>query len=380
MTFLEGVCLKVLMVIPGFHPIQGGAETLARELSRRLNDMGVQTHIMAFNMDKKWSPKWRGKIEVVDGVKVFKIPALKLLPSSPRINMNVNLIPGNFAKIMEQYDIIHFHEAELSFPLFSFLIKKPKILHLHGINTDFIKRYNIYRMLFKRVTNYYIAITREMKEYLIKLGICQSRIFYLPNAIDTELFHPDNNKKEDNLILYLGRITPVKGLHILLDSLRYLRRPVHLVIVGPANDLRYYKIIQRLIEKENQRGENQVEYLGVLPLKEAIKFYQMATAFILPSYWEAFPVTILEALSCGTPVIATPVGGVPEIIKNHETGILVPPGDPPRLAEAIDHLLENEDVRLKMAREGRKLVEEQYSVENACIKLCLIYKQLREKD
>lgn len=366
------------MVIPGFYPIRGGAETVVKGLSIKLNSMGIQTHVMAFNMDKKWCPKWRGKTEVVDGVKVFKIPALKLLPSSPRINMNVNLIPGNFANIMKQYDIIHFHEAELSFPLFSFLIKKPKILHLHGINVDFANRYHIYRMMFKRIADYYIAITKEMINDLIKLGICQSRIIYLPNAIDTELFHPDNDKKENNLVLYLGRITHVKGLHILLDSLRYLRRRVRLVIVGPTNDLKYYKIVLGLIEKENREGKNQVEYLGVLPLKEVIKLYQKATVFILPSYWEAFPVTILEALSCETPVIATPVGGIPEIIKDHETGILVPSGDAIHLAEAIDYLLENEGVRRKMAREGRKLVEEHYSLEKTCKKLRLIYEQLIE--
>ncbi|MEM2971693.1 MAG: glycosyltransferase family 4 protein [Candidatus Bathyarchaeia archaeon] len=370
--------MKVLMVIPGFHPVKGGAETIVKGLSIKLNDIGIQTHVMTFNMDKKWSPKWRREIEVVDRIKIFKIPALKLLPSSPRINMNVNLIPGNFVNIMKQYDIIHFHEAELSFPLFSFLIKKPKILHLHGINVDFIKRYHIYRMMFKHVTTYYIAITKEMKDNLTKLGICQSRIFYLPNAIDTELFHPDNNKKDDNLILYLGRITPVKGLHILLESLRYLRRPVRLVIIGPVNDLRYYEIIMRLMEKENQKGKNQVEHLGVLPLKDVIKFYQKATVFILPSYWEAFPLTLLEALSCGTPIVATPVGGVPEVIKNHETGILVPPGNALRLAEAIDYLLENKDVRLKMVCEGQKLVRKQYSLEIACKKLCSIYKQFNE--
>ncbi|MGB9914279.1 MAG: glycosyltransferase family 4 protein [Candidatus Bathyarchaeales archaeon] len=370
--------MKVLMVVPGFYPIRGGAETIVKGLSIKLNEIGIQTHVMAFNMDKKWRPRWRRKIEVVDGIKVFKIPALKLLPSSPRINMNINLIPGNFASIMSQYDIIHFHEAELSFPLFSFLFKKPKVLHLHGINVNFIKRYHIHRIMFKNIANYYIAITKEMKDDLIKLGIPQSRIIYLPNAVDTELFAPDISKKEDNLILYLGRITPVKGLHILLDSLRYLKRSVRLIIIGPVNDLKYHEIVMKQIEKENQKGKNQVEYLGVLALKEAITFYQRATVFILPSFWEAFPVTILEALSCETPVIATPVGGVPEIIKNHETGMLVPPGKPIQLAKAIDYLLENDDVRLKMACEGRKLAKEQYSLEIACKKLCSIYRQLIE--
>lgn len=365
------------MVTPGFYPIRGGAETMVRNLSLELNRIGVQTHVMAFNMDEKWKPKWKGKMEQVDGVKVFKVPALKLLPSSPRINMNVNLIPGNFTDIMKRYDIIHFHEAELSFPLFSFFVKKPKLLHLHGIHVDYIERYYLYRLLFKHVSDYYIAITREMEKDLTKLGIAQSRIIYLPNAIDTELFHPYRNKKEDNLLLYLGRITPVKGLHVLLRSLHYLKKPIHLVIIGPADhSSKYYKDIISLIEKENQIGRHKVEYLGVVPLEEAIKFYQKATMFILPSFWEAFPVVLLEALSCETPVITTPVGGNPEVIRNFENGLLVPVNNPLKLAEAVNFMLDNKDNTTKMGRKGRELVTKNFSVEVIAKRLRKIYEEI----
>jgi len=277
---------------------------------------------------------------------------------------------------MKHYDIIHFHEAELSFPLFSFFIKKPKLLHLHGIHVNYIKRYYLYRLMFKHVSNYYIAITREMEKDLIELGISQSRIIYLPNALDIKLFHPDKNK-EDDLLLYLGRITPVKGLHVLLQSLHYLQKPIRLVMIGPADQgLKYYKDIVNLIEKENQRGRHEVKYLGVVPLEEAIKFYQKATIFILPSFWEAFPVVLLEALSCETPVVATPVGGIPEVVRNHENGILVPPNNPLKLAEAIQYLIDNKDIRIKMGREGRKWVTRNFSLDAIVNRLCSIYQNI----
>jgi len=369
--------MRVLMVTPGFHPIKGGTESMVRNLSIELNKIGVQTHVMTFNMDKKWKPKWRGKIEEIDGIKVFKIAALKILPSSPRINMNINLIPGNFINIIRQYDIIHFHEAELSFPFFSFLVKKPKILHLHGIRANFIKRYHLYRTAFKHVTNYYIAITREMEKDLIGLGISKNRIIYLPNALDVKLFHPDRNKKEDNLLLYLGRVTPVKGLHILLRSLSLIKSPIRLVIIGPADKSnRYYKEIVNLIEKEKRRNIHKVEYLGVVPTEEAIKFYQKATIFILPSFWEAFPVVLLEALSCETPVVSTPVGGIPEFVQNYKHGILVPPNNPHRLAKAIQYLLDNKDVRIRMGTEGRKWVARNFSLDVIAKKLYNIYKKI----
>ncbi len=365
------------MVTPGFHPIRGGTESIVRSLSMELNKIGAKTHVMTFNMDKKWKPKWKGKVEKIDGIRVFKIAALKLLPSSPRVNMNIHLIPAKFRDTMRRYDIIHFHEAELSFPTFSFFIKKPKLLHLHGISASYVKRYHLYRVLFKHVTNYYIAITREMKNNLIELGISKSRIIYLPNAVDTKLFHPKRSEKEENLLLYLGRIVPVKGLHILLRSLSFIKKPVHLAIIGPADQsTSYYKQIINLIRKENRRGTHKIEYLGIVPTEEAIKFYQKATIFILPSFWEAFPVTLLEALACETPVISTPVGGIPEFVKNHKHGILVPPNNSQKLAWAIQHLLDNNNLRAKMGREGREWVTRNFSIDAIAKKLYVIYQRI----
>lgn len=217
-----------------------------------------------------------------------------------------------------------------------------------------------------------------MTEGLVNLGIPKNRIVYLPNSVDTNFFKPGKHK-EENLLLYVGRISELKGLHILVKALQHLQQSVCLVIIGPPDwDTAYHQNLLNLIEKENQKGVHKVEYLGPMEQSEIVKWYQKASLLILPSFTEGFPVTILEALSCQTPVIATPVGGISEIIKNHQTGILIPPGDTNSLAKAINFLLKNEDVRLKMACEGRKLVREKYSLETACKKLCSIYKQLTE--
>jgi len=91
---------------------------------------------------------------------------------------------------------------------------------------------------------------------------------------------------------------------------------------------------------------------------------------------EAFPVVILEALSCETPVIATPVGGVPEIIRNGENGILVPVNNPPKLAEAMQYLLDNNDVRVRLGLDGRKLIKRSFSLDVVAKKLYSIYTSL----
>jgi glycosyltransferase involved in cell wall biosynthesis len=228
------------MATPGFHPIKGGTETIVRNFSIELRRIGVHVDVMTFNMDQKYTPKWNGKIEKIDGINVFKVPALNWLPieHSPRITLHVNLIPGRFTNLMKRYDIIHFHELDFSFPLFSFFVRRPKIFHLHGINVDFLRRYHLSRVILKHVADYYIAISRQLERDLIELGISKSRIIYLPNAVDVKLFRPQG-EKEDDLILFVGRISFTKGLHVLLDSLRFLNRSVSLVIIGPAASLNY---------------------------------------------------------------------------------------------------------------------------------------------
>jgi glycosyltransferase involved in cell wall biosynthesis len=100
---------------------------------------------------------------------------------------------------------------------------------------------------------------------------------------------------------------------------------------------------------------------------------------VLPSFIEAFGVVLLESLSCKTPVIATAVGGVPEVVRDHENGILVPPNNPLKLAEAIQYLLDNKDVRIRMGKEGRDLVESSFSLEVITKRLCDIYRNVLDR-
>lgn len=369
--------MRILMVTPCYYPVKGGTETTVRNLAITLNKNGIKTDVMAFNVDQNRKPRWRGKTEKIDGITVYRIPALRWLPiHSLRITAGVNFVPGRFIDTLKNYDIIHFHELDFSFPFFSFPIKKPKIIHSHGIFYDFFERHHISRFLLKHLAHLYIVISKKMKKEFIALGIPENKIVYLPNSVNTDLFVP-KGQKEDNLLLFVGRISAIKGLHILIKSLRYLEENIRLIIIGPPDwDVNYYQKILKLIKKENQKGKHEIRYLGAMEQTKLVEWYQKTSLFILPSLYEAFGVTILEALACETPVIATRVGGIPEIIKNNETGILISPNNPKSLAEAIQHLLENRDIRLKMGREGRKRVIKEYSLEVTCRKLSAIYNQL----
>jgi len=372
------ISMKVLMVTPSYYPIKGGAETVIRNLSTQLNKIGVQTDIMAFNMNRKWNPSWQAKIEKADGINIFKIPALNWFPMahSDRITLGINLIPGRFRNRLKKYDIIHFHGGDLTFPLFSYTINKPKIFHSHGFSSDFYKRYFLSRLILKSIADLYISLSQRMQRELIDLGIPKNKIRILSNGIDAKIFHP-SDKKTDNMILLVGRITFGKGIHILLESLRYLSKKVHLVIIGPSDcDVEYFTEMLRRIDNENKRGIHKITYLGAQEPTNIIKWYQKASIFVLPSFKEAFAVVNLEALACETPVIATNIGGIPEVIQHGKNGILIPPNNAIKLAEAIQYLLDNKDVRARFGREGRKFVVENFSCSVIAKKLSRIYEEM----
>jgi glycosyltransferase involved in cell wall biosynthesis len=370
--------MRVLMVTPSYYPIQGGAETVVRDLSIELNKMEVQTDILTFNMNRKWNPSWQAKNEKADGINVFKIPALDWFPlaHSDRITLGINLIPGRFRNHLRKYDIIHFHGGDLTFPLFSYTIKKPKIFHFHGISVDFYKRYFLSRLILKNIANRYICLTKLMEREMIELGFPKNKIIVLPNGVNTRLFHPSKERK-DNLVLFVGRISREKGLHVLLKSLAYFKKSTNLVIIGPPSwDLEYFENAIRLIREENKRGKHKVTYLCAQDHRNMIEWYRKASILVLPSFREGLPVVILEALACETPVVTTNVGGIPEVLCNSEGGIMVPPNEVTKLAEAIQFLLDNENIRTKFGRQGRELVIKNFSIDAVVKELHKIYKQM----
>ena len=369
--------MRVLMVTPSYYPIKGGAETVVRNLSINLNKKGIHTDIMTFNMDKKWHPHWQAKVERTENFDVLKVPGLNWFPleHSDRITLGINIIPGRFREYVRKYEIIHFHVGDLTFPLFSWMIKKPKIIQLHS-PLVFYTRYLLSRIILKKTADAYIAISKQMQKELIALEIEPKRIRYVPNGVNTEIFQP-SKEKEDNLLLFVGRITFGKGLHVLLKSLRHLKTKVHLVIIGPSDwDFEYFKEIIQLIEHENKRGNHKITYLGAQEQSVVLKWCQKASIFVSPSFREAFPVTLLEAMSCETPIVATSVGAIPEIVINGETGIIVPPNNVAALKEALEYLLENESIRRRMAQIGRKRVMDYFSYEVVIDKLCGLYSDL----
>ena len=370
------------MVSPSYFPIVGGTETVVQNLSMKLNEIGVLTDVMTLNMNKKWYPILKEEIRE-DGFKVFRIPAFNPFSKSAinplGILLKVNIVPNlKFAKRFKDYDIIHFHDdVDLSFPAFSFFIKKPKILHYHTLDCTFnnYKKNVLSRYILKNVIDLHICHSKSTSILLLDLGIPQTQIRFLPNGVDTQKFKPKMEKKIDNLVLFVGRLQRHKGLHVLLKSLVYLRTPVHLMIAGPPSNPKYLLEMLTLI-KQKTKGIHNVTYLGLIDDDNIVGWYQKASIFVCPSLLEPFGIVNLEALSCETPVVASNVGGIPEIVHDHINGILVPPNDPIKLADAIQYLLDNPEIRIRYGREGRRQVLESFSWDVIAKRLCEIYEEI----
>lgn len=378
--------MKVLIVTPSYFPIVGGSETLVRLISTKLSDNGIHVDIMTYNIDKKWVPILKDKVDFEKNTKIFRIFAVNLFPflriSPLNTPFRINIFPmPTFRKRFKDYDIIHFlGEADLSMPLFSYSIKKPKIMHCVGIpGLDKMLRRHItlkkyFAWVFSRIANIFIVFSTEEKLVLTNIGIQSKRVLVLPYGIDTDVFRPDEGKRLDNLILFVGRIDHVKGLHVLLASLTRLTLKTRVVIIGPAVDPAYFKQIDRIRTKLNKAGVHSVEYLGQLDQSDLIPWYQKATVLVRADLVGASGagISTLEALACGTPVI----GVQNHVIQDGINGLIIPPNDPEKLAIALQKIIRSRKLRKDYGEAARRMIEEDYSWQSHISRLSVVYKNL----
>jgi len=113
--------------------------------------------------------------------------------------------------------------------------------------------------------------------------------------------------------------------------------------------------------------------LGHVPWSELIKWYRKASIFVMPSYYETFGISAMEAMAFGLPVVATRAGGLSEVVEDGVTGFLVPPGDSQAVAEAIIRLLRDQNLRRRMGEAGRKRVLDEFTVDRVLVQTLNVY-------
>jgi glycosyltransferase involved in cell wall biosynthesis len=189
-------------------------------------------------------------------------------------------------------------------------------------------------------------------------GVRPERLHNLRNGLDTELFSPDLVvEKRSDEILCVGRSSdPNKGIRTLITALSKLPAHVRLVLVdddAPDNKVRRWA--------REVGVEDRVELTGRVDSAALIGLYRRAALVVVPSRYEGFGLPAVEAMACGTPVVATRAGALAEVVEFTEGGLLTPRDDPSALAAGIERLLADEALRAQLARRGRARVVEAYS-------------------
>ena len=182
----------------------------------------------------------------------------------------------------------------------------------------------------------------------------------IPLGVDTKIFNCSNNEavSQSITILFAGTIESYKGISYLLEGMQIVLKKFQdakLILAGGGRELEYYKA---LAEKLGI-GKN-VRFLGPIDFNKMPELYKKCDIFCLPSMFEAFGLSIIQAMSCGKPVVSTRTGGIPEIIENEKSGFLVPAGEAESIANAIIRLAKDGTLRRKMGEYNRKLCTARY--------------------
>jgi D-inositol-3-phosphate glycosyltransferase len=199
-----------------------------------------------------------------------------------------------------------------------------------------------------------IAATEKEKEDLIRYyGAPPEAVKVIPCGVNLDLFQPVAKAvarrqlgfDDDRIVLFVGRIDPLKGIDRLLTAMTYLenRQGLRLVIIGGDDDSEAeVERLRRLSQKLHI--QDSVTFAGPVGQEDLPCYYSAAHVCVIPSYHESFGLVALESLACGTPVVAAGVGGIESVVRQNETGYVVKDNSPPRLADSIDAVLSRPDV------------------------------------
>jgi glycosyltransferase involved in cell wall biosynthesis len=221
--------------------------------------------------------------------------------------------------------------------------RRPVVITARGSDINLVGQYRLARGLMRwaaRQSAAVICVSRALAEAMAKLGIHAREVAVLPNGVDLAAFRPvDQESARARLglrgptLLSVGNLIDIKGHHLALAAVAAVPA-VRLVIIGDG------PMRVALHEQARRLGiEDRVSLLGALPQERLPEYYAAADALVLMSAREGMPNVVLEALACGTPVLATPVGGIPEILTGPDGGVLLAERSAPALVSAIARLL-----------------------------------------
>ncbi len=327
----------------------------------------------------------------INGMEVLK-PKLLVLPAGDRIFFRsiisfFTVLP--FVMKLKRrfcFDIIHAHmacPAGFVAILLGIIFRKPVIVTVHGSDIHtFPKYFSLKRLILFTLKRAHavIAVSQSLKDSVMKMGYFRNKVFVIHNGTSHDIFSPIDKIKVrrslnlsvyGKIILFIGNLIQIKGIDVLLHAFASMREKNHsnLIIIGKGElEFRLKALARDLCI------ETWTHFIGFQKHNEIPLWLNACDVFCLPSRNEGFPTVIVEALSCGRPVVATKVGGIPEAVINDTLGILVEPDNTEELAIALDKAIEKEWDYQSIAIYGKR-----FSWNTIAEKYCKLYKDVALK-
>lgn len=344
---------KVILIAPSIRRTPGGMSfvisSLLRDphLNKKFKLSHIESHVEGFKIEKV--------IVLVKAVVIFLL------------------------KIWNAH-IVHIHSAEGAsffrksiFSVISKILGKKSVFHIHGATFDeFYEKLSRGRKKYMRYVlnrvHTIVVIAEYWKEKLMQMTD-NEKICVLYNWTDREIC-TNSTDKRDIQILFLGRLCRRKGVYDLIKCIPEVLchfPGVKFILAGDGE-------IEEVRNLVNKMGlENVVKITGWVEGEAKLDLLCQSSIFILPSYHEGLPVSIIEALSAGLPVISTPVGGIPEMVFDGVNGYIVKPGDYKTLSQKIVNLLKDEKELKHMASHSLRIWKEKFKRETVIKKLITLY-------
>jgi D-inositol-3-phosphate glycosyltransferase len=389
----------------------GGMNVYVRELTRQLGKLGIHVDVFTRSQDDHVPHVLH---ELGYGNRVVHVPAgpEHPIPKEELAEYVPQFVEGVKYFACEkniQYDIIHSHywmsgiaaaalsEAWGGTPIvhmFHTLGEMKNRIARSDAEREGGYRINGERQVLRRADRVIVATIAELTQLRFLYKANASKLVVIPPGVDVCHFYPIpadeaklyvGLKPNDRMVLYVGRIEPLKGVDTLIQAMSCLQwkeeRPVHLAIIGgdPAASPRAMSGEMARLQKlcDDLSVGQTVVFLGKRDQDKLPYYYSAAELVVMPSHYESFGMVALEAMACGTPVVASEVGGLAYLVRDGETGFTIPDQEPDMLCEKISWLLNDRDLHASMSERAVEYAQD-YAWEKISAQIVDVYQDLLE--
>ena len=279
-----------------------------------------------------------------------------------------------------QPDLVHAHGTESAYALVGVKSRLPCLISIQGVITE----------LYKTNPNFRFRVVRHYEQYAVRsarfftcrtdfdTGFVRSQnphaqIFTIHEAMSTAFFRNEWRVAPCETVMFVGSFVAHKGFPLLLEALALVKqhRP-HVTLIAVGADAESVPELRHTCDRLGITAN--VKFRGFQPADEIARIHLQSQVFVLPSQNENSPNALAEAMVSGMPVIATRVGGVPSLVEDGQTGLLVPWGDPKVLAEKIEWLLAHPEDRGRLGQNARRIARARHAPEKVAAETIAAYK------